>query len=1005
MSDIQLYLLEVDKNQPEAKKLAAQSATKLESKQLKLIDLITSLEEYINNREDGSLRAKSVAYLADVLESLPPRVLSGQERRLLCDFVLGRIEGDVEGIGASAKALMALEDRGKWDSETAQRVAQTFLDHANPLKEFKLQTDRFAIIQLFDRLMAKYRTPLRLLHDRDSEFLPKLIACFDGEKDPRNLMIIFSILYAPMIEWNVKAYAQDLFDAVFNYFPITFKPPPDDPYGITAQDLKDRLRECIAANSNFAPYAFPALLDKLDSTSMNTKRDVLHTIQSCVTNYDIQTVNVFSVTLWDALKFEIFNVQEEDLAEESLKALSLAAAKFSEFEGPLNTYLKPIIQNCNEHLEDAPTKQSQAASRILNAIAASAVPVADKISKGVLPNLFTLYSASESITKRRGLLEAFNDIVKAHIHLGNSHLKFSVEALEEYSSDALGIMLRALNTAPKSEVSFRLTALRGITQLLAVRNLLSQDQGHQGVDVVVVIVLREQSQGHADITSQAIKALTEMAQSSPDAVRDRAIPAFMVALPDVPTDIPSLTPVLDAFAQLSSGQQVFDTVVLRLKNKLNAARARDASSEYQQALLLAMLYAFTHGKPMPDEEGIVRSSYFTDYVDPLISTLQDGDTTNWDSRTLDIIGRLCNIILRPQGVHFQSTVYNRNLDWMSLAHRNDTKSDTTLEGLAPFILHYYAALRREVIDAEDILTLLQTSAHNVLNTSNDSPPAAILKLISVIINKFINPKAMQQTLKSANIEVESILSDTHRAQSIGVAFAVVKALLTQGKTAALTSKYLQLLLQLLSSSDKSIARRFGSLLAPDDILTKENHCLVSGLYKQKTFSQLIPPLIDAVRTADPSAKSNYLIALSGILRWLPYSMIESSLPSLAPPLLQTLDLADPADQQVKASTLTVFESVLMHDPSILSEHAASLITRLLNSTAGPTNNAKVRAKALQCLAIVPRQLKGEVVMPYRRQVVKRLMACLDDPKRDVRAEGVRCRTAWLGMDEGEEEDE
>lgn len=271
MSDIQLYLLEVDKNKAEARKIAAESATKLQSKQLKLIDLITSLEQYINDKENGSVRAKSIAYLADVLESVPPKVLPGQERRLLTDFVLGRIEGDLEGVGASARVLLALEELGKWDIETAQRVARTFLDHANPLKEFKLQTDRYAIIQLFDRLMAKYRTALQQLHESDPEFLPKLIACFDGEKDPRNLMIVFSILHVPMIEWDVKAYAQDLFDAVFNYFPIAFKPPPDDPYGITAQDLKDRLRECIAANSNFAPHAFPALLDRLDSQSMNTK--------------------------------------------------------------------------------------------------------------------------------------------------------------------------------------------------------------------------------------------------------------------------------------------------------------------------------------------------------------------------------------------------------------------------------------------------------------------------------------------------------------------------------------------------------------------------------------------------------------------------------------------------------------------------------------------------------------------------------------------------------------
>lgn len=91
------------------------------------------------------------------------------------------------------------------------------------------------------------------------------------------------------------------------------------------------------------------------------------------------------------MKFEILNVQEEDLAEASVKVLALIAAKFAESEGPLNAYLRPIVKESNEHLEDAPTKQSQAAGRILHALASSAVPVADKIVKGILPisSLFT----------------------------------------------------------------------------------------------------------------------------------------------------------------------------------------------------------------------------------------------------------------------------------------------------------------------------------------------------------------------------------------------------------------------------------------------------------------------------------------------------------------------------------------------------------------------------------------------------------------------------------------
>jgi len=272
MSDIQLYLLEADSsNKTEAQGIATRTASRLQQRTLKLIDLVTSLEPHINDKDNGSIRANLVAYLADVIAALPLKVLSVQEKRLLCDFILGRLEGDTEGVGASARALIALEGLGKWDTPTAQKVLRAFLDNTHPLRQFKLQTERYAVVQLIDLLVAKYRDAMRKLHDDDHEFMAGFISYWEGEKDPRNLMIIFSLLQVPMTEWDVHAHAQDLFDSVFNYFPITFKPPPDDPYGITSQDLKNRLRDCIAANSDFAPYAFPQLLDKLDSTSMNTK--------------------------------------------------------------------------------------------------------------------------------------------------------------------------------------------------------------------------------------------------------------------------------------------------------------------------------------------------------------------------------------------------------------------------------------------------------------------------------------------------------------------------------------------------------------------------------------------------------------------------------------------------------------------------------------------------------------------------------------------------------------
>ena len=45
-------------------------------------------------------------------------------------------------------------------------------------------------------------------HESDPNFLPTFISYFDGEKDPRNLMIAFSILQVPMTEWELGPHAQ-----------------------------------------------------------------------------------------------------------------------------------------------------------------------------------------------------------------------------------------------------------------------------------------------------------------------------------------------------------------------------------------------------------------------------------------------------------------------------------------------------------------------------------------------------------------------------------------------------------------------------------------------------------------------------------------------------------------------------------------------------------------------------------------------------------------------------
>lgn len=384
--------------------------------------------------------------------------------------------------------------------------------------------------------------------------------------------------------------------------------------------------------------------------------------------------------------------------------------------------------------------------------------------------------------------------------------------------------------------------------------------------------------------------------------------------------------------------------------------------------------------------------------------------------SVEIIARICNLIIRPQSGHVQNQVYasfeplfdSLRAEQPTPEAEASQRKGSKLGVIAS--LHLHAAFQRDTIGPETVnkllavLTEISLSKNETHHVRQDA-----LRHVSLLVNKFVSPTVLEQTVKGLSIDHQSLLGNPSSVSSEAVllAFAITKGIVIQGKSQKVATAYLQRLLELLGDLDYGsvTARGFGGLLAEDDVLSKQNHCVISGLYKQRTYNQIYTAVGNAVKVADAVAKQNYLAALSGILKCLPYSVIQPSLQTIAPLLLQSLDVSDHSYHGVKAATLATLESVLLHDAVVVSEHIASLITRLLNSTAVPSNSPDVRSGALRCLKLMPIQLKLEAVMPYRRQVIKRLLACLDDKKRVVRAEAVRCRTNWLGLDQGDEEEE
>lgn len=144
------------------------------------------------------------------------------------------------------------------------------------------QAVRHQVYKLVDSFLTHHRQALK---NMGSEFITTYSDMVDGEKDPRNLMLLFQLDRVILLEFDVAPHIevcaiviameprvisdrlQSMFDITFCYFPITFRPPPNDPYGITSDDLKLALRACVSATPHFAKQALPLFLEKYPTSS------------------------------------------------------------------------------------------------------------------------------------------------------------------------------------------------------------------------------------------------------------------------------------------------------------------------------------------------------------------------------------------------------------------------------------------------------------------------------------------------------------------------------------------------------------------------------------------------------------------------------------------------------------------------------------------------------------------------------------------------------------------
>ena len=100
-------------------------------------------------------------------------------------------------------------------------------------------TKRLFIYQLLQQALSLFQSSF------PESTLQVFLNGIKWEKDPECIMVLFDViakasLHAPFVE--------ELFEAAFRYFPITYKTPPNKTVAIKTEDLKDALHNVLSMN-------------------------------------------------------------------------------------------------------------------------------------------------------------------------------------------------------------------------------------------------------------------------------------------------------------------------------------------------------------------------------------------------------------------------------------------------------------------------------------------------------------------------------------------------------------------------------------------------------------------------------------------------------------------------------------------------------------------------------------------------------------------------------------
>ncbi|KAM4525724.1 MMS19 nucleotide excision repair protein homolog [Fundulus diaphanus] len=997
---------------------AKDAATGVRDGRFTVLQLVEALGQSLTSSQPHT-RARGVQLLSDVLQE-NHTALTEREVELLLAFYENRLKDHYVITPPVLRGLQALtKSRMLPPGSAVSMLRSLFQDvHVQSL----MLAERACVYNMLINLMESREDELKGL---GADFVFGFVQSMDGERDPRNLLLAFQIAKNIVLRgYNMGKFTEELFEVTSCYFPIDFSPPPNDPHGITKEDLIQALRAVLTGTPTFAEFLLPLIIEKLDSDVQSAKLDSLQTLAACVGQYEHKDLAEFLEGLWSSLRREVFQTSSEKIESAALAALTALTSCLSrsilnsDSEDSLSTFLDLLLRDCKHHLFEPDLKLVWPSAKLLQAACGASYRASHIITAAVVPPLVEQYNSKTQCSHRRTLLEVVQRFVQSTASCQSSDHD---ESLFSAHKDSLcSVVFSALS---ESNSSLQITATSVLTSLAQQAGLLSDADIELAVDHLTRLLLTDEDER---VSLAAVECAGALAEQHPAAFITKLIPTLkeeMFSDQREASELHSHHAVrqrcLAALAAVSVRASVVRESTPVLLDVLGSAHADPARFSADEAAHACLSLRKIAERAQVDEE---TGRCFHDVIVPrllslaLQAALQNEASSGRASPLVEeavlsamvpVISTACSRLHATFAEQTASRAVSLFLDGdvsflpdnsfpshiQPLQKQQQQEEDWWRQSqLVCLLMACVCSLPRsvEVPQEERLLSELEELS---CSCSHPLSYTSAAKCFAGLVNKKPQGASLdsliQRTVKRLGSELDRP-SSPMRTQAFTLLIWVAKALLLRYHPlfSTLTDK----LFSLLDDADLGPAAADGfSLLMSDsaDVLNRGCHADVRIMYRQRFFSENSAKLVQGFNAAPQEKKPNYLKALSNIVNKLPKQVQVSELPALLSLLLEALTCPD---EGVQLSTLSCLEPVLINPPQVLVQQLEALVTRLLALICSPAMN--IRIASIRCILAVS-HFPAHEVLPFRARVLRALASPLDDRKRLVRREAVQARGEWF----------